>query len=515
MDTGARYVKYSQYLKALPIYEKAIAIDPENLEAYKNVGFIYSMMGNEGETNIAIKKVMALAPNDKEAYLFIGLLCESGRNHGAALKYYEKAIELDPKYIDAYVAIGSHYLVVRNIDKAEEYYRKAMQIDPQNINPYINMAKLYLDRAGLNSFKMIFELNALTPDYYKVIEYVNKAENIGNKTADDYVRMSWIYYSLNQLNKKSGYLNNAKEALGRAMEMDPNNIKAYLAMGDNYSFEGAIENALKYYDKAIEIEPDNIMSYFPRLEAYMRSGMNDLALDDCNKIRLLLDADQVSIDMLFYSCELGEKIREYSFALSLSSQWISALSARKVNEAITDVGRTGYRRASVGDTLGVLHRNRAELYEKIGLYSNAIKDYYYLAPEERTYSWYEGAGNCYINTGNYKAAIELFTQGLKLPLKVGVSGFKSLIDGGGAAQKSLLYIERGKGYLKTDNYARAIQDCNDAIKLDGNSNTAYYQRALAYSQMGNNKKATGDMIIAAKLGNKDAQEWLTKKGETW
>lgn len=66
-----------------------------------------------------------------------------------------------------------------------------------------------------------------------------------------------------------------------------------------------------------------------------------------------------------------------------------------------------------------------------------------------------------------------------------------------------------------NNFDQSLRDYDMAIKLDPQNDKAYYGRAFFFHQLGNHQREIQDLIMAAKLGNKNAQEYLGKKRINW
>jgi tetratricopeptide (TPR) repeat protein len=77
------------------------------------------------------------------------------------------------------------------------------------------------------------------------------------------------------------------------------------------------------------------------------------------------------------------------------------------------------------------------------------------------------------------------------------------------------YVNRGGAYVKLGNYKQAIADYDKAIELTAEFALAYYNRGLAYSAFGNHNQAIADWKIAARLGLKEAQDYLKQQGIAW
>lgn len=70
----------------------------------------------------------------------------------------------------------------------------------------------------------------------------------------------------------------------------------------------------------------------------------------------------------------------------------------------------------------------------------------------------------------------------------------------------------GVAYGCLDNYQQAILDFNRTIELNPEYAEAYYYRGNAYNRIGEYQQAIKDFKVAARLGNKKAQDFLRKQG---
>ena len=74
------------------------------------------------------------------------------------------------------------------------------------------------------------------------------------------------------------------------------------------------------------------------------------------------------------------------------------------------------------------------------------------------------------------------------------------------------YINRAWAYYQKGLYDRAIQDCNEALKVAPESALAYNNRGLAYQMKGEPTKALEDYEKACKLGLSLACDNLREMG---
>ncbi|MCL2933025.1 MAG: tetratricopeptide repeat protein [Trichodesmium sp. MAG_R03] len=84
--------------------------------------------------------------------------------------------------------------------------------------------------------------------------------------------------------------------------------------------------------------------------------------------------------------------------------------------------------------------------------------------------------------GRQQAAIANYTEALKLN-----------------PQNPSIYYQRGNSYYSKKAYEKAIRDYTAGIKIKGNYKDAYYQRALIYYELDNNEKAITDLTKTLRI----------------
>jgi tetratricopeptide (TPR) repeat protein len=76
-------------------------------------------------------------------------------------------------------------------------------------------------------------------------------------------------------------------------------------------------------------------------------------------------------------------------------------------------------------------------------------------------------------------------------------------------------LKRGRTLYSSGNYQAAIDAFSNAIDLDPNYGTAYYNRGVVYYKLSKYLEAGNDFIAAAKLGHKKAQKVLKSEGVSY
>lgn len=141
---------------------------------------------------------------------------------------------------------------------------------------------------------------------------------------------------------------------------------------------------------------------------------------------------------------------------------------------------------------------RGMAYSELGNYQQAINDYnkaIQLNPHAFAYS---NRGDAYSELGNHQQAINDYNKAIQLN-----------------PQYAATYNGRGIAYSELGSYQQAINDFNKSIELDPRDTKVYRNLGLAYAHLGDAQKAIENLKISAKLGDKEAQDFLKKKGIGW
>ena len=77
------------------------------------------------------------------------------------------------------------------------------------------------------------------------------------------------------------------------------------------------------------------------------------------------------------------------------------------------------------------------------------------------------------------------------------------------------YYNRGVAYGELGNHSQAIEDFDRVIGIDPEDGRAYFNRAVAYGELGDRSRAIEDLKTAARLNNEDAKDFLRTEGIRW
>ena len=128
---GAVFKQTGRMPEALAANQKAIVIDPQDVEAYNNLGNTLQELNRLEDAEAIYRQAIALKPGFAEAHSNLGnTLQKIGRLEEAEASY-KQAIALKPDYAEAHSNLGKFIYINGNIDSALESIEKASFINPK------------------------------------------------------------------------------------------------------------------------------------------------------------------------------------------------------------------------------------------------------------------------------------------------------------------------------------------------------------------------------------------------
>jgi tetratricopeptide (TPR) repeat protein len=164
---------------------------------------------------------------------------------------------------------------------------------------------------------------------------------------------------------------------------------------------------------------------------------------------------------------------------------------------------------------------RANVYEDLGRYENAIKDYQkaieFSISDVDVYALYHQIGFCYLSKRNNEKANEFYSYAINLKLThpnneltPDVEGIDRGVLSGIPFKK--MYNNRGSALKNLGKLNEALADCNKAMSYDENYSNPYLMASQIYAMAGEEDKALTFLKKSARLGNKNAENLLEEIG---
>lgn len=191
-------------------FRRAVALNPENYEAYLQLGQLQAARGRQSEAVAEVDRLLEKDANFGPAHLLRAYFSDAAGNQPAAIEGYRKCLEVFPEGDPAWAVAANNlaWLLAsrgENLTEALSLAQRARRIDPENPS--------YADTLGW--------IHYLMGNYILAVDQLEFAVNHGKQGPQHYYRLGLAYH-------KKGDAMRAKQALRRALELSD-------------SFEGAAE----------------------------------------------------------------------------------------------------------------------------------------------------------------------------------------------------------------------------------------------------------------------------------
>jgi adenylate cyclase len=168
------------FLHAISMFERAIALDPRYAMAYAGMADAYSMLYRYAEATAqnlqkaeqASQKAIELDPESAEAHTSLGTVMFTSGRFADAEKQFETAILINPKVFEPYLFYGRACLAEGNFEKAARLFIRAQEVNPSDYQApsflgmvYRSMGRMELARqADAHTLEVIERHVAMNPD---------------------------------------------------------------------------------------------------------------------------------------------------------------------------------------------------------------------------------------------------------------------------------------------------------------------------------------------------------------
>ncbi len=230
---GMEYFAKGDVRRAAPLFQEAIALDPNYSTPYTMLGWI-NMFG-----------------------VWLGLTPSPEKALAQASQLAQKAISLNASSGYGRSLLAKVYMTERRFDEAIAEGKKAVAVDPNSYPAHIWLGCIY-------SF-------AGEPE--EGLQWINKAFRMNPKPDGVFfITLAMTYNILGQYDK-------AIEIYKKILQVNPNELLALIGLTEGYSLSGRIEEARKTAKEVLRIHPGFSAEYYVKAMSYKKKEDNDRFLN--------------------------------------------------------------------------------------------------------------------------------------------------------------------------------------------------------------------------------------------
>ncbi|HJQ20326.1 MAG TPA: tetratricopeptide repeat protein [Gemmatimonadaceae bacterium] len=124
------------------LYEKALALTPDDPDLLNNLGVLYSSQHEIDRAIDLLRKAVSLAPGNAGAWTNLGYaLREAGRSADAVIAF-QRALTLDPKRPAAQISLAQQYIAMGSIQQARDVVNHVIAADSTSAEAYYTLGQV-------------------------------------------------------------------------------------------------------------------------------------------------------------------------------------------------------------------------------------------------------------------------------------------------------------------------------------------------------------------------------------
>ena len=200
--------------------------------------------GNFSEAEAIWRRVLQDNPNNADAYYNLGRALSNQGKLEEAIAAYRQALKIYPNYAPAYNNLGVALRDQGKLEEAIAAYRQALKIHPNNAIAYNNLGVALRDQGKLEEAIAAYR-QALKIHPNDAIAY----NNLGNAL------------------RNQGKLEEAIVAYRQVIKINPNYVSPYVDLGLALYDQGKLEEAIAAYHQALKMYPNYAPAYYNLAEA--------------------------------------------------------------------------------------------------------------------------------------------------------------------------------------------------------------------------------------------------------
>ncbi len=277
------YLNSSQWPAAVESCDKALTINPKSATALYGKARALMQMDSLSQALDLLDKVLVLNPADQDAMKTAGVVAAKLNRNDAARKYFHDYLQLNPGDVDVRLTVANDLANAGDPEGALRIAQEANDSANLTLTEYIGHFALAtatkeeqnqgadgqqavspqameLYNTALAAYRKVYAAKGDSADSQMLrnmisvlvqLDRTDEAKQLGQKITATKKDDPQIWYAYAIALNKSGDLNGALDAMGKALQLDPTVRNAYALEGQWLVQAGKISQARQVFDKAL------------------------------------------------------------------------------------------------------------------------------------------------------------------------------------------------------------------------------------------------------------------------
>jgi serine/threonine-protein kinase len=298
--------------------ERALQADPQSLDVNITLGELRRQTGRYKEAVDSFVRVLSQQPNNADAVLGLAEAYKAAGDFRNAEAQYKRAIALQPNYWGGYNKLGAFYYTQSRYQDAVPQFQKVVELVPDNERAYNNLGAMYVRLGRYDDAIQVFQQSIrrnpsaqgysnFGTAYYFSGHYREAAEAFKNATE---LEPSYFLYWRNlgdAYRWTPGAAADARRAFERAIQLcdesirvNPGESAPYITRATCLAKLGRHREARSAILRALELEPQNAETVYEAAVIANLAGSEEDAIARLEQaVRLGYDNDDMMRDPEF------------------------------------------------------------------------------------------------------------------------------------------------------------------------------------------------------------------------
>jgi tetratricopeptide (TPR) repeat protein len=221
------------------LFERAIAVNPDNYLAYSSLGSAFRRAGRNGEAIASYERAVNIQPHFADAEDGLGAALTAAGRLDEGTAHLADAVRLEPGSATAHIHLGFALGKSGRSRESADQYRIALQLDPESAEAHAGLGVALAEQNRLQeALAQLLESVRINPDY-----------------ADG-------QYNLGRVLALLGRTDEAMTQFATAIRLQPENAEAHYNLGTALATRGRMADAADQFRIAVYNKPDYVNARF-------------------------------------------------------------------------------------------------------------------------------------------------------------------------------------------------------------------------------------------------------------
>jgi tetratricopeptide (TPR) repeat protein len=252
-ELGVAYYRTGKLVEAQHAFAAAIQEDPSDAESVQMQGLTLYRLGRPADAIPYLERVRQWTPNaNADANYVLGLCYMNAQRYDDARRTFATGFKVEPDSGAAYLLLGSMLMRANLPEFAATQAQKALQLAPNLPLAHFLLGEIYLFKSDVDHALEEFEQERrINPGYAPV-----------------YDRLGDVY-------SRTDRLQEAQEALTKAISLDTSSTGPFIQMGKVLLRRQDPVTSIMYLKHAEKMDPANFITHTLLAQAYRKIGQED------------------------------------------------------------------------------------------------------------------------------------------------------------------------------------------------------------------------------------------------